>query len=175
MDAMVVYSSVTGNTRKVANEIFAAIPGDKKDIQSIEEYNGKDADTFFVGFWTDRGTCSADIIDLLSCLQGKNVALFGTCGMGRNQKYYDEIRDKVKVFIPDDCRYLGTYMCQGKMPIQVRRKYEQWLTGNPHPEQVKRMIQNFDEALLHPDREDLKKAAAFAVNMMELAKQNIEI
>ena len=85
MEVMVIYSSHTGNTKKIASSIFAAIPGDSKDMQSIDEYSGKDAETYFVGFWTDKGTCDMRVVDLLSELEGKNVALFGTCGMGTNE------------------------------------------------------------------------------------------
>lgn len=91
MDVMVVYSSQTGNTRKIANAIFAAIPGDSKDIQNVKEYQGKDANLFFVGFWTDKGDCDARIAGLLSGLHEKRVALFGTCGMGADESYYDQI------------------------------------------------------------------------------------
>ena len=51
------------------------------------------------------------VVDLLSELEGKNVALFGTCGMGTNEEYYKSIEQKVKVWLPEDCRYLGAYMC----------------------------------------------------------------
>lgn len=71
MDVMVIYSSRTGNTKKVATSIFAAIPGESKDMQPIEEYNGKDAETYFIGFWTDQGTCDMRVVDLLSELEGK--------------------------------------------------------------------------------------------------------
>lgn len=93
-------------------------------MQPIEEYNGKDAETYFIGFWTDQGTCDMRVVDLLSELEGKNVALFGTCGMGANMEYYKSIEQKVKVWLPETCRYFGAYMCQGKMPMQVRQKYE---------------------------------------------------
>ena len=102
MKAMVVYSSRTGNTKKVANGIFAGIPGDYKDIQSLEEYERKDADIFFVGFWTDKGTCDMTVIDFLSGLREKKVALFGTCGMGRDSAYMEMIEKHVKVWIPED-------------------------------------------------------------------------
>ena len=71
MEVMVIYSSHTGNTKKIASSIFAAIPGDSKDMQSIDEYSGKDAETYFVGFWTDKGTCDMRVVDLLSELEGK--------------------------------------------------------------------------------------------------------
>ena len=50
MKAMVIYSSQTGNTQKVAAGIFSGIPGENKDIQEIGAYSGTDADIFFVGF-----------------------------------------------------------------------------------------------------------------------------
>ena len=35
MQTIVIYSSQTGNTRKLATQIFAAIPGDSKDLKNI--------------------------------------------------------------------------------------------------------------------------------------------
>ena len=162
MDAMVVYSSQTGNTRKIANAIFAAIPGDSKDIQNVTEYRGKDADLFFVGFWTDRGDCDAEIAGLLSGLHGKRVALFGTCGMGADEVYYDRIAERVKKWLPADNAGLGCFFCQGKMPMQVRNRYESMLDGSDRDIHLRLMIRNFDEAMLHPDREDERAAARFA-------------
>ena len=167
MKAMVVYSSRTGNTKKVANGIFAGIPGDSKDIQSLEEYEGKDADIFFVGFWTDKGTCDMTVIDFLSGLRGKKVALFGTCGMGKDSAYMEMIEKHVKVWIPEDCMYLGAYMCQGKMPMDVRRRYETMEKNGVEPEKVKSFLKNFDEALLHPDEQDLQGAKKFVKDIFE--------
>lgn len=161
MDYMVVYSSKTGNTKQIATEIFSALPGMSKDMQSIEEYTGKDADTFFIGFWTNRGTCDMSVIDLISELKGKRIALFGTCGFGEEEAYYREIEQKVSVWIPDDCRYLGTFICQGKMPMQIRQKYEISMEDPRQEAWRKKVLQSFDNALLHPDETDLKNARAF--------------
>ena len=49
MQTIVIYSSQTGNTRKLATQIFAAIPGDSKDLKNIDEYREKDAELYFVG------------------------------------------------------------------------------------------------------------------------------
>lgn len=38
-------------------------------------------DIYFIGFWTDRGSASVEVLDYLGSLQGKKIALFGTCGM----------------------------------------------------------------------------------------------
>ena len=48
-------------------------------------------------------------------------------------------------------------MCQGKMPMAVRERYEKMLASpNPAPN-LEQMIQNFDQALSHPDGEDLQR------------------
>lgn len=166
MQAMVVYSSKTGNTQKIATAIFAAIPGDSKDMQRVEEYKGKEADTFFIGFWTDQGNCDTKIANLLSSLHGKRIALFGTCGAARDDAYYTEIVREVKKWIPADNEYLGAFLCQGKMPMQVRRRYETLASGADADPHVRAMIRNFDEALLHPDKKDEQDAAEFARKMV---------
>ena len=75
MDYLVVYTSNTGNTEKVAMKIFDSIPGRSKDIQRLEELRDGEADTYFVGFWNDRGTCGSRVMEFLSGLHGKKVAL----------------------------------------------------------------------------------------------------
>ena len=161
MDYMVVYSSKTGNTKKIATEIFSALPGMSKDMQNIEEYKGKDADMFFVGFWVDRGTCDMSVIEMLSGLRGKKVALFGTCGLGHDEGYYKMIEQKVKVWVPDDCEYLGAFLCQGKMPMQLRENYEIPMEDSRQEAWRRQMLRNFDEGLFHPNEEDLKDAREF--------------
>ncbi|MDO4292203.1 MAG: flavodoxin family protein [Eubacteriales bacterium] len=166
MQAIVVYSSCTGNTQKIATHIFTAIPGDSKDMQRIDEYTGKDADVFFVGFWTDKGDCDSRVAALLTGLHGRKIALFGTCGMGTSEEYYGRIEERVRQWLPADNRYIGAFFCQGKMPMQVRKRYERMLGSGENTAFLQSMIRNFDEALLHPDREDEEAAEDFARNVM---------
>lgn len=168
MKYSVIYTSQTGNTQKLAMEIFAAIPDSSKDCCRTGEFTPeKDAGVYFVGFWTDRGTCSMEVIDFLGGLHGKKIALFGTCGMGANQEYYHKIEEQVKVFIPEDNEYLGAFLCQGKMPIQVRNKYKA-MENESNAAQMEMMLQNFDEALLHPDQADFDRARAFVRSVLDM-------
>lgn len=161
MRVQIVYTSRTGNTERLAETIFAAVPVKEKNVKRIEEMTERDdGDMYLVGFWTDRGTASSDILDLLGSLHGKKVGLFGTCGMGNSPEYYKRVASGVAAFIPEDCEYLGAFLCQGKMPMQVRKRYE--AMRNPsNKDQIDRMLRNFDEALLHPDKRDFQEAADF--------------
>ena len=116
--------SRTGNTEKIAQAIFSAIPGKNKDIARFAGQTDYDmGDIYFIGFWTDRGSASVEVLDYLGSLQGKKIALFGTCGMGESIEYYRKIEERIKVFIEDGNQYMGCFLCQGKMPMQVREKY----------------------------------------------------
>lgn len=151
--------------QKACNTDFAAIPGDSKDLKNIDEYREKDAELYFVGFWVDRGDCDEKTVELLSGLHGKKIALFGTCGMGNDPAYYQKVIDRVKTWIPEDNEYMDAFLCQGKMPIQVRRRYEEMAKSGQNTEQIQAMIRNFDRAMLHPDRVDEAAAADFAVQV----------
>lgn len=171
MKTQVLYKSRTGNTEMLAKSIFEAIPGTCKDIALLDGQTNYDmADLYFIGFWTDRGTASVDVLDYLGSLEGKKIALFGTCGMGNRPEYYKKLEDNIKVFIEDDNEYLGTYICQGKMPISVRQKYVD-MKNEKNARQVNAMIQNFDLAMLHPDKEDLYKARVFVNQVFEKIKR----
>jgi flavodoxin len=163
---LVVYASETGNTKMIANEIYDAIRDRSKEMINVRQWNGThEAENYFIGFWANRGSCSLEIIDLLSSLHHKNIALFGTCGMGNSDRYYQQIARTASAWIAPDNQYLGSYFCQGKMPMQIRNKYEQ-CRGKCDDAQIDEMIRNFDEALLHPDKQDLLRANVFTDQML---------
>ncbi|MDD2973283.1 MAG: flavodoxin family protein [Lachnospiraceae bacterium] len=167
MKYQVIYISKTGNTEKIAKKIFEVLPGMEKDIMRFDPgMEIGDADVVWVGFCVNRGTCSMDLLDYLSELHEKKIVLFGTCGMGSDASYYKRIMDEIVAWIPDDSECLGTFMCQGKMPMSIREKYESML-GNGNDGQLQALIRNFDEALLRPDKDDLKHTAEFVNRMLE--------
>ena len=72
MKTQVLYKSRTGNTEMLAKTIFEAIPGNSKDIALLDGQTNYDmADLYFIGFWTDRGTASVEVLDYLGSLEGK--------------------------------------------------------------------------------------------------------
>mgnify|MGYP000236593572 FL=1 len=57
LDYLVVYDSETGNTKKIATEIFASLPGMSKDLINLHERTDfPEAKIYFVGFCVHRGT-----------------------------------------------------------------------------------------------------------------------
>lgn len=172
LDYKIMYASHTGNTQRLAACIYQTLQQlGRGDIEEIsEEASTVEADLLFVGVHVEKGDCTLPVQKLLKKTHGKQIALFGTCGFGQSQEYFDQIEARVRQWIPEDNDYLGCFLCMGKMPMQVRKRYEA-MEKNPDQKATAQMLlRNFDAALLHPNGEDFQHAVQFAVESWHKAE-----
>ena len=157
MTYMIVYSSVTGNTEIIAQAIKETL--DEKH----GTYYGKpgaivkqDAELIFVGFWVSMGSCSEEIKKYLQTLENKKIFLFGTVGFGESENYFETIMKEVKEYISDSNIIIDSFMCQGKMPNSVLERYKKLHEEQPENSNILNMINNYQNALSHPDLQDIE-------------------
>ena len=159
----IVYSSSTGNTKKLADTIYAVLAKENCDYFGVPKEGGLYSEMLYIGFWTDKGNADKSTLTLLSTLKNKKIFLFGTAGFGGSEAYFQKILEHVKQSVGPSNSVFGEYMCQGKMPMTVRQQYEKMLQQPNHAPNLEMLIDNFDKALAHPDAADLdqlrKKAA----------------
>ncbi len=108
------------------------------------------ADTLYVGFWTDKGKADADTLDFLQQLRGKRVFLFGTAGFGGSAPYFEKILAATRKALDGSNTVIGSFMCQGKMPVSVRQRYEAMKAKPLHIPNLDALIENFDKAVFPP-------------------------
>lgn len=157
MKYAIVFSSQTGNTKQLAEVVSSVLPQADLCFFGSPSQEALQEERLFIGFWTDKGRCNQEIIDFLKTLKGKEVFLFGTAGFGGSQEYFDKILSSVQKCLAASNTVIGTYMCQGKMPQSVRKRYVK-MKNSPLPiPNVDKMIENFDTAVSHPDETDLQK------------------
>ena len=155
MKYLIVYSSRTGNTRQLAEAIREMLPEEdclyygQPGDEAVEK--AEHAGLVFAGFWTDRGSCDPGMADFLQKCGPKYFFLFGTAGFGGAPAYFEKILTAVKENISETATVTGSYMCQGKMPVSVRKRYESMEESAGR----QAMLDNFDRALSHPDEQDL--------------------
>ena len=156
MKYSIVCNSKTGNTKMLSDAIKDHL--DRSDCIYFGEPSTKalNADIIYVGFWTDKGCCNKECKEFLGKLDNKKVFLFGTAGFGEDNTYFDKIMNKTKSYLPKSAELIGTYMCQGKMPMSVRERYEKMKKVPGLPMDIDKMIANFDKALTHPDKKDIE-------------------
>ena len=155
MKIAIIYKSVTGNTKLLAEEIQKNLNNEVIYIGAPQE--DIDADLYFIGSWTFKGECVKEIADYLKTIHNKKIAYFGTCGFGGSISYYETIFKRVESNIDESNELLGYFICQGKMPLTVKQKYIEMIKVNPEDKNLQVSIKNFDEALNHPDESDLRE------------------
>ena len=167
MSYSVVFASKTGNTELIAKRIRKAMGpdacsyfGDPAGATDV----ARTAGVVFVGSWVHKGAATEDVRSFLRSLDGRRVFLFGTCGFGASDEYYNQMLERFRGELPASCELAGSFMCQGKMPEVVRKRYEGMLAaaepGSKDAKRAEMLIANFDMALAHPNTDDLRTLEA---------------
>ena len=72
-------------------------------------------------------------------------------------RYTDETAAATRQALDGSNTVIGSFMCQGKMPVSVRQRYEAMKAKPLHIPNLDTLIENFDKALSHPDAADLEQ------------------
>lgn len=159
--SLVIYSSLTGNTKKVAEAVQSVIPN--CDIVSIDNLPENLNEYYFtaVGYWVDRGLPDAKSKKLIRSLKNMNVALFGTLGAYPDSPHAKGcIRDSETMLktTGKNNNVLGSFLCLGKIDPKLM-DYMGKFMGDTHPVTPERKARLM-EAQTHPDNNDLENAKA---------------
>jgi flavodoxin len=164
MKGLIVYSSLTGNTKKIAEAIYEAIPFEKEIYSEDENYDLDQYDVIIIGYWLDKGMCNKKIKEIIEKLENKDIVLFGTLGARDKGEYYESIKKKIEAIIPESNKMLGHFLCQGKIDERLTEKYKEMIKESPNAEHIKEQLKNHYEAASHPDLNDLQMAKDFISN-----------
>ena len=153
MKCLVVYSSVTGNTRSVAEAIHAVLP---HGTAIAPVYKAPDPDEFVVlavGFWVRRAMPVRRMRRYMQRVRGKNVGWFGTLAAWPDSDHAAKVRAHANSLLSGN-KVAGGFLCQGRLASKRfnaamnRGKYD---TTHPLTEERKtRLI----EAGKHPNEDD---------------------
>lgn len=157
---LIAYSSLTGNTKMVAEAILEVFGEDVADILPIKEVNSiADYEVVIPGFWVDRGTADTLAKKFIEEIKNKKVALFGTLGADPNSPHGISSMENVKNLLDGTNELLGTFLCQGKVDPKVIAMMEKMFgtSGHSHSVDENRRKRHM-EASSHPDENDLNNA-----------------
>jgi flavodoxin len=163
---LVTYYSLTQNTKKVAEAIYSAVPGDKL-LKPLDEAVDLDAfSLFFVGFPVHSHSVPYKVEIFLKRLPaGKKVALFSTHGSLSGMQLSREALEYASV-LASHVKLLGTFACRGKVSMPAL----ELLSKSPEHEAWTDMAVS---ASTHPDAHDLEDAKAFAKWIVTLSAQSV--
>ena len=145
MKSMIVYSSQSGNTRKLAETVYDALEGEK-DIYAIEDAPDPEAyDLIALGFWLKAGKPDPASMAYLTRIGSQSLFLFGTHGAAADSDHAYEALNYAKSLAPG-AKILDTFNCQGEVNpklLEKARSKDQppvWLADAPgaigHPNEA---------------------------------------
>lgn len=143
---LLVYSSVTGNTRMVAEAIRRVLPEDTAFFPVQKAPSADDFDFVAIGFWVHRGGPDPIASRYMETVRNRDVAFFGTLAAYPDSEHASQVIASAENLLVGN-RILGSFLCQGKLAKKPH-----------HPMTEERRIRLL-EAERHPDKHDLELAA----------------
>ncbi|MFV0498630.1 MAG: flavodoxin family protein [Bacilli bacterium] len=162
MKKILLYSTKTGNTKKIADVIAKEINPDYfGDVAEFDALNIDSEDLIIIGGWIDKGLMNKEVMDFITKLNKKNVAFYFTLGAYPNSMHaFDCINNIKKSFTANENNILAHYHCQGA----IDPKLIEWMNNLPsehsHSPDENR-INRWNDAKSHPNQEDFNSAKNF--------------
>lgn len=169
MKSLVVYSSRTGNTQKVARTIYDALPEPKDIFSAKEAPDPSGYDFLALGFWVDKGMVNAGSARYMETVKDKKIGLFGTLGAYPDSDQARQCLKNARALVKDN-EILGEFLCQGKVdPALIK------MMDDPHHSMTPERRARLEEAAKHPDEKDLANAKALFVKLAQIAAGKVSV
>lgn len=162
MKYIVLYSSRTGNTKKIAQAMTEVLPeGTPCLLMKEAPVDLSNYDCVCMGFWADKGTANNEAQKYLSRLQNDTVVLFATLGVPPQMPHALKTMAAARALLPKGQEPVGEFHCQGKVdPAVIEMMYKIFPKGHAHGQSAERDALH-QMAATHPDANDLANAKAF--------------
>jgi len=148
MKFLIVYSSQTGNTKKLAEAVYESVAGEKEICPIAEAPDPDGYDLIAVGFWLQAGKPDPKTMEYLPKIgSGKRLFLFATHGAASDSDHANNALIVAKGLAPDS-EIAGTFSCQGEVNPKVLEK----ISAKPQPPV---WLKDAPDAKGHPDDRDI--------------------
>lgn len=163
MKKLIIFSTLTGNTEKIANGIFDVIEGEKEiiNVENANNVNFDNYDKILIGYWVDKGDADIKTKKIMENIKNKKVGTFGTLGAYPDSEHAKECVKKVREALEKNGNVVEKeFICQGKIAqylIDMFREMTKNGKGGHHaatPESEARWA----EAAKHPNDKDIENA-----------------
>jgi hypothetical protein len=147
MQTLIVYSSQTGNTRRLAEAAYECLPG-AKQMHPITTAPPPDGyDLIVVGFWLKAGRPDAKAAQYLRRIADSAVFLMATHGAASGSDHALKAMQAAEELVPH-ANVLGTFNCRGEVNAATLAK----IRSQPHPPD---WAAQADRSQGHPDAADI--------------------
>lgn len=153
---LLVYSSVTGNTKAVAEAIREVLPEDSVVVPVQKAPPPENFDCVILGFWAYKAGPDPLARRYMETVRGKKVAFFGTLAAWPDSPHAKLVVAAAEELLQGNT-ILGSFLCQGKLsPKRLEQRLNNPESGR-HPMTPERRARLL-EAANHPNERDFAMA-----------------
>jgi flavodoxin len=167
MKTLIAFSSITGNTEKIARIIHEVCPfeSDYFKISNSLEVNISEYELFIIGYWVENSKANNDTINFVNQIKNKKIVLFGTAGTHADHPYIRSVLSETRNTFDKSNEIIGHFICQGEIANYVIDDFEILANSQPKNKILSALLKIFREqypiSLGHPNDEDIDKARAY--------------
>ncbi len=132
MKVQVIYSSLSGCTRRLAQGIYEGLKVEEKSIHDLKEGAPTlDGDVILLGYWVDKGGPDEAMAAFLKTIEGKKVGVFCTLGFWADSVHAQQSLHRGVELLKEKNTVLGGYVCNGVLSASIMESFRQRKDG-PH-------------------------------------------
>jgi len=121
MKSLVIYSSQTGNTRKLAEAVYDVLTGEKEIYPTSEAPEPSGYDFIAAGFWLKAGKPDPETSSYLPRIKGQPLFLFATHGAAAASQHAVDAMAAAKE-LAGAAKIMGTFNCPGAVDPKLIEK-----------------------------------------------------
>ena len=163
MKSIVIYTSKSGNTKKIAEAIAGELSCEAINFANASEIDLSEFDFIALGYYIDQGSPEKEFKKFISqSVKNKKVGFFITLGADVPSAHATQAIDQGKeLFMQNGNEILRTFICQGAIApevIEQLKKLGKAMPDDPRFALTPERLERWERAKTHPDEADVKAA-----------------
>ena len=163
MKSIVIYTSKSGNTKKIAEAVAGELGCEVLDFASLGELNLNEFDFVALGYYIDQGSPEKEFKKFITQnVKNKKIGFFITLGADVPSVHATQAVDQGReLFAQNGNEVMRTFICQGAIAPEVIEQLKK--LGKAMPDDARfaltpERLERWERAKTHPDETDIKAA-----------------
>ncbi len=174
MKVQIIYSSLSGCTKKVAEEIFNNINLKDKSIYDLKDGEPiLDGDIILLGYWVDKGGPNNEMKNFMSKIKDKAIGVFCTLGYYADSTHAKNSIEAGVDLVKDNNIIIGSYVCNGALAQSIINNMRQAKGDSYHSATPQKELR-WDIMKKHPTKAECQLASERFNERITLYSQCVE-
>lgn len=122
MKIQVIYYSLTGCTKRLAEGIYEGLEEKDKSIHDFKDgIPALDGDILLIGYWGVSGGPDEKFTEFLKGIKGKTIGMFCTLGYYADSAHAFDTIQKGLSYVKEDNEIIGSYVANGAVAKSLKK------------------------------------------------------